>query len=90
MGPVMVLHFSEEKFAGHPEWLPDTIDTPTSGSHLAYVLGVGGARVAAPGVLGRSDQLHSYSETVGSDWSGDLEFGDHSALKTISQRPIIF
>jgi hypothetical protein len=50
---------------------PDTIDTPTSGSHLAYVLGVGGARVAAPGVLGRSDQLHSYSETVGSDWSGD-------------------
>jgi hypothetical protein len=27
--------------------------------------------VAAPGVLGRFDQLHSYSETVGSDWSGD-------------------
>jgi hypothetical protein len=35
--------------------------------HLAYVLRVGGARVAAPGW---SDQLHSYSETVGSDWSG--------------------
>jgi hypothetical protein len=49
------------------------------------------------GSLGRSDQLRSYSETVGSDWSGDntdsleiFEIWPHSALKTICQRPIIF
>jgi hypothetical protein len=40
---------------------------------------------AAPGVLihtywGRSDQLRSYSETVGSDWSGDNM--DHWNLET--------